>query len=430
MSEIALTLATDLGDLSAVSLSPEVLLARHCLILGSSGSGKSWSLARIVEQVGAAGGKVVLLDPSGEFSALHRDSFHIHLGTPTRDPNNINLASMPYFELLESDLISFISPDTPLQLTKLRAAIKTLKLLQVAPHLSSDGNLRKSRTERASFESELINYQSEIDRPGCIFNIYRLPLQIELECIEATAGHFEPERWGSSSASQLQECAPLIDKLHEMLRSKELRPLFSPAPGPSACKALEKFLSDKTTSVLRVSLEFLATSHGIRELVAALVARHLLNLSLAGRFHNHPVILALDEAHQLLSPATNRIDASMLRPSFDIIAQEGRKRGITLCLTAQRTSDVPEVLLCQFGALIAHRTVTSADHIVVQRLAGGHEQVLGSSLAELSPGEAFLCGAGVRRPRRIRMLCPVSPPVTCGPNYQGAWSIRTREEND
>jgi hypothetical protein len=427
MSEIALTLATDLDDLSAVCSPPELLLGRHCLIVGNAGSGKSWSLARIVEQIGLVGGKVVLLDPSGEFSSLHRDAFHIHLGNPTRDSDNFNLTSLPYFQLLESDLISFIGPETPFQLVKLRAAMKTLKLLQAAPHLSTDGNLHKARTERAAFESELLNYQSEIDRPGSIFNIYRLPLQIELECIEPTGGHTDADRWGASSASQIQECAPLVEKLHDMLRAKELRPLFAPSSAPSVFKALEKFVADKATSVLRVSLEFLATTHGIRALAAHTLARHLLSMSHNTGFTDIPVVLALDEAHQLLSPAACSSDASLLRAPFELIAQEGRKRGISVCLTAQRTSDVPGAFLSQLGTCIVHRIINGADHDLVQRIAGGHTDRLGSSLAELGPGEAFLCGAGARTPRHIKMLCPVSPPVTPMPNYQLAWTNRKQE---
>jgi uncharacterized protein len=49
-------------------------------VLGSTGGGKSWSTARLVEQGSLRKGKVILLDPTGEYHSLGVMGQHIHLG--------------------------------------------------------------------------------------------------------------------------------------------------------------------------------------------------------------------------------------------------------------------------------------------------------------------------------------------------------------
>jgi hypothetical protein len=48
-----------LADGTPVSLSPERLFGRHCALVGTTGGGKSWTLARLVEATTAHSGKVI-----------------------------------------------------------------------------------------------------------------------------------------------------------------------------------------------------------------------------------------------------------------------------------------------------------------------------------------------------------------------------------
>src|SRR5205823_2113283 len=47
----------------AVRTAPEKLFGRHCAVIGATGGGKSWTLARLMEETaGFPGAKVILLD--------------------------------------------------------------------------------------------------------------------------------------------------------------------------------------------------------------------------------------------------------------------------------------------------------------------------------------------------------------------------------
>ena len=52
---------------TSVNVAPAQLLGRHCAVLGATGGGKSWTVARIVQEIARIGGKVILVDPTGEF---------------------------------------------------------------------------------------------------------------------------------------------------------------------------------------------------------------------------------------------------------------------------------------------------------------------------------------------------------------------------
>jgi DNA helicase HerA-like ATPase len=61
----------------AVPSDVKSVLPRHTAILGTTGGGKSTTVARLIEQAQAAGMAVILLDVEGEYSFLHE---------PTADP--------------------------------------------------------------------------------------------------------------------------------------------------------------------------------------------------------------------------------------------------------------------------------------------------------------------------------------------------------
>jgi DNA helicase HerA-like ATPase len=43
------------------------IFGRHCAILGTTGGGKSYTVARLVEELGNTGGKAILFDATGEY---------------------------------------------------------------------------------------------------------------------------------------------------------------------------------------------------------------------------------------------------------------------------------------------------------------------------------------------------------------------------
>ncbi len=404
-----------------LAFSPEKILGRHCAVLGTSGAGKSWSVARIVEQCAKHRSKLILLDPTGEYETLDEGVFHVHLGSATRDTARSREASLPYSELTEADLVAIFRPSAGNQLVKLRSAMKTLKLLRLEPRLGTEGAMIKAHKSKISFEAAYQVSKVDIDRPENLFDISKLPIQLEYECVDPTRSQTELDYWGGTNALDHSLCVPLINRMNDILGAEELRCIFFPSQKPSIFEVITKFLEDENVSVLRISFEFLPSLHRTREIVANALGRFLLARGRRGEFRKRPLVVLLDEAHQALNSKLSDLSVDFPLEAFNIIAKEGRKYALTLCLATQRPRDIPDDVMSQVGTFVAHRLVNDQDRATIERASGTCNQNLLAHLPSLGPGEAFILGIDFSTPLRVRMIAPVNAPFSRGPDYQGQW---------
>lgn len=411
-----------------LTFSPEKIIGRHCAVLGTSGSGKSWTVARLVEECSKLNSKIFLIDPTGEYESLTGSVFHVHLGTATRDSCRSLEASLPYSQLTEADLIAIFRPTNGSQLLKLRAAMRTLKLLHHEPRLGTEGTMIKAHKSKVPYESAYQLWKSEVDKPENLFTIKKLPLQVEFECIDPIRSQTETNIWGGLNSHDHSSCIPLVNRIQDIFISEELRCIFSPSKQPSIFEVVKRFFTDPAISVLRISFEFLPTTHRTREIVANALGRFILARGRAGDFKENPLTIFLDEAHQALNSQLSDMSHEFPLEAFNIIAKEGRKYALTLCLATQRPRDIPDDVLSQVGTFIAHRLVHDADRGVIERATGAVKQQLLNDLPALGPGEAFLIGVDFPTPLRIKVLYPENPPFSRGPDYQTFWGRKRAEK--
>jgi len=420
--ELLLDLACASRDESLnVAFPPEKIFGRHLAIVGSSGGGKSCSVARLVEECSHHRSKVILLDLTGEYESLEGSVIHAHLGVANRDAVESSAVSLPFFQLTEADLVAILEPENALQLFKLRAAIKTLKLLHLEPKLATDGVFPKAHKEKRLYDQAVDDYKHELQVPENLFDMYRLPLQIELECVDMYRSQGEIGFWGGINNMELAGCAGLIHRCEEILTRGDLGPIFLPHAAPSLITTLDTFLLDETVTTMRVSLEFLPSTHRVREIVANAIGRRMLELGRRRVFMEQPALLVVDEAHQVLHEMRSQFARDFPLDAYRIIAKEGRKYGLALCVSTQRPGDLPEDITSQVGTFIVHRLVGITDRAIVERATGACGKELLDDLPALTPGEAVLLGTSFTRPLRVRMKLPKRQPHSHGPNYQTLW---------
>jgi DNA helicase HerA-like ATPase len=414
-----------LSDGTPVSLSPERLFGRHCALVGTTGGGKSWTLARLVEASTAHAGKIILLDPTGEFHTLD-EATHVSLGGADR-PETCAEAVFPYRELTEADLLALFRPETNVQLARLRAAIKSLKLAEVVgmenPLVAGNGCIPKAEQPKLHYEEAYRRHIDVLDGPLASFDIERLPLQMRFECVYPSAGPAPSERvrWGGPSEPDLSECDPLIGRIESNLNSPEYRCIFASAPsGVTLPSVIRDFLASDD-SVLRLSLRQLSFRESIREIVANAIGRHLLELGRQGAFVERPLVILVDEAHHFLNQKIGDAHWTYALDAFELIAKEGRKYALTAGLATQRPRDIPEGVLSQIGTFIVHRLINDEDRRVVERASGEVDREAAKFLPSLGPGQAVVIGVELPMPLTVQMLPPSTPPDSRGPDYQSYW---------
>jgi hypothetical protein len=361
------------------------------------------------------------LDLTGEYETLEGSVFHAHLGVSNRESSGSSPVSLPFFQLTEADLVAILEPESPLQLFKLRAAIKTLKLLHLDSKIATEGVFPKAHKEKRLYDQAVDDFKQDLQVPENFFDIYRLPLQIELECVDMYRSQAEIGFWGGINNEELAACAGLIHRAQEILTRGDLGPIFLPHAAPSLINTLDTFLLDEEVSVLRVSCEFLPSIHHVREIVANAIGRRMLDLGRRRVFMVQPALLVVDEAHQVLHGAVSEFARDFPLDAYRIIAKEGRKYGLALCVSTQRPGDVPEDIISQVGTFIVHRLVGVTDRAIIERATGACDKDMLEDLPALAPGEAMIVGSSFTRALRVRMKLPNRQPHSHGPNYQTLW---------
>lgn len=398
---------------------PEDLYGRHLAVLGATGGGKSWSLARILEESCNFRSKIILFDASGEYESLDGGVTHVSVGTSS-NPKEKTVA-VPYYHLRETDLYAIFKPSGPSQGPKFRAAIQSLKLALLAPVLSADGTILKAHRSKVDFERERARNMAKLDSAYNEFDIRHLPNQIQNECVDPQRSPTEPLVWGAPNSIDLSYCVPLVNRIQDMINSPNLAAIFRPKGIPSLFEELNNFLGDKEARVLRISLKYLPFEYNTREIVGNAIGRFLLEMARRGKFVENPILVALDEAHQFLTKALRDNNENFPLDAFGLIAKEGRKYALSIIISTQRPRDIPEDVLSQVGVFLIHRLTNDHDLGVIERASGAINHKTMEVVPRLVPGQCVLVGVGIDEALFIKMHTPRNRPESRGPNYQLYW---------
>lgn len=399
---------------TVLRFSPSALFGRHCAILGTTGGGKSWTVARLLEEVARNRGKAILFDPSGEFRTFNTRVRHVYLGGAPKDAEDRReFVSFPYKHLSESDLFAMFQPSGGSQGPKLREALTSLKLLSCQPDLAEDGLLKKAQKPKAAYNSAIARHAAAIRRPGAEFAINLLPAQIDEECIWPS-GRQGVHHWGDQDANSRGYCATLISRIAVQIHSHEMKPIFDPGHLKDLTEAINEFHLDNRVSVLRVSMEELPFEHNTRELVANGLGCYLLNRARKGDFRQKPVLVVLDEAHQFLNKAVGDEYNRVRLEAFGLIAKEGRKYGLLTVLATQRPRDIPEDVLSQMGMFIVHRLINDKDRQIIEQACGSLDASAAAFLPVLGQGEALVVGLDTPMSMPVKIQRPSFPPASSG----------------
>lgn len=426
------TVALSIGEVAGVpglpvTISPERLFGRHCAVLGVTGGGKSWTIATLLEECARYACKAILIDATGEFASLGGVAQHLSLGSEKDAPLDSIECACPHHRLEERDLFALFTPSGQSQAPTLREAIRSLKLADcggLPAGLVEAGCIPKSGRSKKAFLDAARTHASTLESASASFNVELLSRQVELECVWPSGGTlYKPDDsvWGGPNQAAVGYCLSLVVRIESSVKANSMRAVFRPGTLPSVHEEIDKFLKDDTKRILRISLRYLSFSHNVRPIIVNAIGRHLLAVAREKRCAEKPVVVLLDEAHQFLGQTVGDEANAYYLDAFDLLAKEGRKYGLTVCLATQRPRDIQEGVLSQMGAMIVHRLAHSADRDVVERAARDVEKSVAALLPTLSQGHALLIGADFPVPVPIHMRPPRHEPDSRGPDYQRFW---------
>jgi Predicted ATPase len=138
-----------------------------------------------------------------------------------------------------------------------------------------------------------------------------------------------------------------------------------------------------------------------------------------------PTVVVLEEAHNFIrdSHIDNTNQAQLCRETFERIAREGRKFGLSMVLSSQRPSELSPTVLSQCNTFLLHRIVNDRDQELVKRLVPDNIGGLLKELPILPTRKAILLGWASPIPILVEMrdLPKEHRPQSSDPKFWDVW---------
>ncbi|EIY17526.1 ATP-binding protein [Bacteroides caccae] len=386
------------------NISLNALFGRHCVVVGTTGGGKSWTIAKLIEIVTQnTNSKIILIDATGEYN-----------GIPSKSCSVGGDAYFSFKELTNSEFCFLFREHSPNTANALCEAINTLKLVQLG-ELENGIKIGKNIADTNRIIANNVQYFA-----GCEFDVNQLSIQVKNECVkQGNRGIYEEDNF------KLGYCSHLISRINMFLQNSVIKNALGIDNKDSKVEVIEiikHFLdnnSDSTDTILRIGFEKLSYDFAIREIIVDFIASYLLRRSRSEGFKEAPVILFIDEAHQFLNKRISADDdSSFYLQNIDSIAKEARKYGLFLCLATQMPRDIPIGTLSQMGTFIVHRLINEQDKKSVENAASSANRNVLQFLPILGEGEALLVGVDFPMPLMLKIDAPINKPNSSTPRLK------------
>ncbi|MCC6179778.1 MAG: ATP-binding protein [Chloroflexi bacterium] len=436
------------GIAVAVPSDRKDVLPRHTAILGTTGGGKSTTVARLIQQAQEAGCAVVLLDVEGEYSFLHqptddrrmlaalerrgiapaglRQMWLCHLvGRETANPEHPARAEFSLrFERLSPhavvELLDLTEPQRHRFLQAYDVATALLRELRVFP-LPGDTEDERRALEWDELETGYpgmeLRFLMDVIAGGRLLvekgekESFR-PGHPALQSGDAKGRLFSRVAAVVKSDSSPASWRAMLGKLATLSRLKvfdrndddgghPIRPLsFKKLLQPGAVSVFD--LSD-TGSPIVTNLVIADLLRGVQEAQDTAYA----DFEAARRQHEDVaaptrVLIVIEEAHEFLS--AERISSMpVLFGQVARIARRGRKRWLGLVFVTQLPQHLPRELFGLVNGYILHKIADPQVIDVLRRTVSGIDDSLWKRLPGLAPGQAIVAFTHLARPLLVAM---------------------------
>ena len=391
------------------------LFQRHAVIVGSTGSGKSWCVAKILEQVAALkSADALLFDIHGEYSTLQGENFqHLKVAGPN-DTIQEGMLFLPYWLLTYEEMLSLMldrsDSNAPNQAMMFSSAV-------------IDGKKEFLRdADKTEMEANIT-----LDSP--------IPYRLNklLESLKAKDSEMVTGSRGEKQGPYFGKLTRFIQRLETKQKDKRLNFMFCGDDSlltydymAELCSKLMLPSNDGSNGVKII--DFSEVPSDILPLIVSLIARVIFSVQQwASTENRHPIAIFCDEAHLYIPANTEKSidDASLV--TFERISKEGRKYGIGLVVISQRPSEVNRTVLSQSNNFIAMRLTNVDDQSVVKKLLPDSLGDYAEMLPILDIGEALVVGDASLLPSRIRVSPPNLKPRSATIDFWDEWSKTSNE---
>ncbi len=408
---------------------------KHFAIVGSTGSGKSHTVAKVLQQAvnsknsgytGLNNSHIVIFDIHGEYEQAF----------PEANVLNATNLTLPYW-MLNGDELEQLFLDTGDRNNYNQSSVLRKVITENKKKHNSD-------IDKIHFDSPLKFDIQEVY--NCLFNIQTETVNSKASDRYMIVGECGSYKNGESTKSEDGvELSPQqrIEKYFESKLQFYPSKSQSVTSGTYADGTLDKFIERLENKLQNTRLEFLFGEKSrdisfeetvkqfigyenskesnvtiinlggipfeVLSITVSLISRILFNFGFFfskllsnGQKAETPLLLLYEEAH-IYVPKSDLLKYRSSKLAIERIAKEGRKYGVTLGIVSQRPSEISETIFSQCNNFIAMRLTNPEDQNYVKRLLPDTLGNLTETLPTLQSGEALLIGESITLPSLVKI---------------------------
>lgn len=374
-------------------LDPNRFFSKHIAVVGSSGSGKSCTVASILQKV------IPLPDTNIIIIDIHNE-YHAAFG---EDANYLPVAELelPFwlmnFEELQEMFIDDRDEDAASQIT-------VLKDLIVASKKGKSPELAQVVT---------------VDTPA----------YFDIAEIRARMQFLDTEKVTGLGMGGMAKEGPFYGKFTRFLirldsRLNDIRYSFMFKPKQYINTGtfndfLQRIFGPGGSAKVTI-LDMSGVPFDIVNTVVSLLARVVFDFNFWNPHRrDFPVLLVFEEAHNYL-PSTGE-SSKAARRTVERIAKEGRKYGVSCMIVSQRPAEVSETILSQCSNYVVLRLSNPIDQGYIRKLVPDTFVGLVDVLPSLRQGEALVVGDALPMPLRVQIDYPNPEPQSGDIKFFDKW---------
>lgn len=381
------------NDSIEVPVDGDKFFNKHIAVIGSTGSGKSHTVAKIIQN--AMSGK------NGSYQGLNNSHiiiFDIHSeyksAFPCANFIDINNLVLPYW-LLNSDELQELFIDTEANDHNQRNVFKEAVI-----------NSRQIHFEGSSEKRLKVHFDSPL-----FFEILEVLENAKAKNVEKVTGSK-----GDKNGPLYDKLTNFISRLENKINDKRLDFLLGQRSKEitfeETLKQLISYHEDRMRNVTIIDLS--GVPFEVLSITVSLISRIIFEY---GYFYKRlrcendneekinndtPILLVYEEAHKYI-PNSDLAKYRASKYSIERIAKEGRKYGVSLLLASQRPSEISETIFSQCNNFIAMRLTNPNDQNYVKKLLPDTLGNLIDKMPTLRAGECLLIGESVILPSIVKI---------------------------
>ena len=389
-----------------VCLDPSNLFGRHFAILGQTGSGKSWTVAALVQRTVAVMPRahIIILDLHGEYCWKREDgSRHYAFADAVVRHVDARELELPYWLMTYAELCDLLIDHTDFSAHNQVAAFRDiLGRLRIAEGASPGLGLARTTLDTPVF-----------------FDLAALRAEIESmngQVMGSSGKLINGTLTGKFDNFLMRLDSKLNDVRYDFLLKPKVR-----KDSASLSSLLRDFVGLGTPKSAVTVIDLSSVPFDVRPTVAAQIGRLAFEFNYWNpKYREFPILLICEEAHAYI-PRASESQFAGSRKSMERIAKEGRKYGVGLAVVSQRPHEVSETVLAQCGTFICLRITNPDDQAYVRSLVPESEGDLVNVLAGLGRGEALVLGEAVPLPTRLQFDKPSPTPNSDDVDFYAKW---------